>query len=82
MAVCEIIYWALESERTRDYQYYYFAGYNHEGKPNETYSPSEALAFHRRKDAIQFLNNNPKLTGRYNVVSMITNERPHYYEND
>ena len=66
-----ITYYALESKKTYEYHYYYFAGLDDAGNVLTTDEPSKAVGFHHNKD--------PDLAERFNVQSMITNETPCYY---
>ena len=72
-------YYTLESKNTYEYHYYYFAGYDDAGNVLITDEPGKAVAFHHNKDAKKFLNSHQDLTERFNVQSMITNEKPCYY---
>lgn len=74
-----ITYYALESKKTYEYHYYYFAGLDDAGNVLTTDEPSKAVGFHHRKDANEFLKKHPNLAERFNIQSIITNETPCYY---
>ena len=74
-----MIYYALESKRTNGYKYYYFQEQIDEGDVKVTDDPDESLAFHHIKDARKFLENNPDLAERFDVVG-ISGKTPKFYE--
>ena len=76
-----MIYYALESKRTNGYKYYYFQERINAGVGNVkvTDDPDESLAFHHIKDAREFLENNPDLAERFDVVG-ISGKTPKFYE--
>lgn len=73
-----MIYYALESKRTNGYKYYYFQE-QIDDDVKVTDDPDESLAFHHIKDAREFLENNPDLAERFDVVG-ISGKTPKFYE--
>lgn len=73
-----MIYYALESKRTNGYKYYYFQE-RIDDDVKVTDDPDESLAFHHIKDAREFLENNPDLAERFDVVG-ISGKTPKFYE--
>ena len=71
-------YYALESKKTYEYHYYYFAGYDDAGNVLITDEPGNAVAFHHNKDAKKFLNSHQDLTERFEVQAIFTNTEPKY----
>ena len=74
-----ITYYALESKKTYEYHYYYFAGLDDAGNVMITDEPGKAVGFHHNKEAKEFLKKHPNLAEQFNVQSMITNGKPCYY---
>lgn len=77
--MANITYYALESKKTYEYHYYYFAGLDDAGNVLTTDEPGNAVGFHHNKEAKEFLKKHPELAERFNVQAMITNETPCYY---
>ena len=77
--MANITYYVLESKNTYEYHYYYFAGLDDAGNVLTTDEPGNAVGFHHNKEAKGFLKKHPNLAERFNVQSMITNEKPCYY---
>ena len=77
--MANITYYTLESKKTYEYHYYYFAGMDDAGNVLTTDEPGKAVGFHHNKDAKDFLKKHPDLAERFNIQSMITNETPCYY---
>ena len=74
-----ITYYTLESKKTYEYHYYYFAGMDDAGNVLTTDEPGSAVGFHHRKEAKEFLKKHPDLAERFNVQSMVTDGMPCYY---
>ena len=74
-----ITYYALESKNTYEYRHYYFAGLNDAGNFMTTFEPGDAVGFPYYENAEEFLKKHPDLAERFNVQTMITNEKPCYY---
>ena len=77
--MASITYYALESKKTYEYRYYYFAGLDNAGNVLITVDPSNAAGFHHNKEAKEFLKKHPNLAERFNVQTMITDGKPCYY---
>ena len=77
--MANITYYTLESKKTYEYHYYYFAGMDDAGNVLTTDEPGSAVGFHHRKEAKEFLKKHPELAERFNVQSMVTDGMPCYY---
>ena len=77
--MANITYYTLESKKTYEYHYYYFAGMDDAGNVLTTDEPGSAVGFHHRKEAKEFLKKHPELAERFNVQAMVTDGMPCYY---
>lgn len=77
--MANITYYTLESKKTYEYHYYYFAGMDDAGNVLTTDEHGSAVGFHHRKEAKEFLKKHPELAERFKVQSMVTDGMPCYY---